>query len=62
MTAQAALQRLRDEKLAHSTGRGYFASDSEAPAEPIGLDRRVKAVEAEVRLLRSRMDALESGP
>jgi len=61
MTAQAALQRLRDEKLLYASSRGYFVSDPDAPVPP-GTDERLEAVEAELRKVRARLDALEGRP
>lgn len=61
MTAQAALQRLRDEKLLYASSRGYFVSDPDAPV-PTGLVERVEAVEAELREVRARLAALEARP
>lgn len=57
MTAQAALQRLRDERRAYATGRGYFVGE---PDEPPSIADRLQEVEAEVRELRSRIETLES--
>jgi len=58
MTAQAALQRLRDERRVYSTARGYFVGE---PDESPSLAERLQEVEAEVRELRSRVEVLESG-
>ena len=59
MTAQGALQRLRDDRLVYSSGRGHFVG--EGPADkPSGLAERLQEVEAEVRELRSRVEGLES--
>jgi DNA-binding GntR family transcriptional regulator len=59
MTAQAALQRLRDERLAYSSGRGHFVG-----AGPSGnsqdLAKRLEELETEVRDLRSRVESIES--
>lgn len=57
MTAQSAVQRLRDEELVYSTPRGYFVG--KAP-EASGTDQRLKELEEEVRDLRSRVESLES--
>jgi GntR family transcriptional regulator len=63
MTAQAALQRLREERRVYSTGRGYFVGDpmqvSPGVEEP-DLVKRLQAVEEEVRELRTRVGDLES--
>ena len=58
MTAQTALQRLRDERRVYSTGRGYFVGE---PDESPSLAERLQEVEAEVRELRTRVESLESG-
>jgi GntR family transcriptional regulator len=59
MTAQGALQRLRDQRLAYSTGRGHFVG--KAPADNSSdLAKRLEEVEAELRELRSRVETLES--
>ena len=59
MTAQGALQRLRDQRLAYSTGRGHFVG--EAPADTSSdLAKRLEEVESELRELRSRVETLES--
>lgn len=63
MTVQTALRRLRDEGHVYSTGRGYFVRDpDQAPSVdgPDGVARRLDALEAEVRELRTRMETLES--
>jgi DNA-binding GntR family transcriptional regulator len=62
MTAQAALQRLRDEKHVYSTGRGYFVRDPNQPypTEAEGLAERVEAAENDIRELRARLERLES--
>jgi GntR family transcriptional regulator len=57
MTAQTALQRLRDEGLVYSTGRGYFVGP---PDDSPSVDQRLQEVEAEMRELRSRIETLES--
>lgn len=57
MTAQGALQRLRDEGRAYSSGRGHFVGD---PDNSPSLAERLREVEAEVRELRSRIETLES--
>lgn len=59
MTAQGALQRLRDERRAWSNGRGYFVGEGPAADSP-NLAERVQDLEAEVRELRSRIATLES--
>jgi len=56
MTAQGALQRLRDERRVYSSGRGHFVGSGSAPS----LAQRLLEVEAEVRELRSRIETLES--
>ena len=64
MTAQGALQRLREEHRVYSSGRGHFVGQP-SDRDNVGkeeLDRRVEVVEAEVRELRARLDALESRP
>jgi GntR family transcriptional regulator len=58
MTAQAALQRLRDEHLVYSTARGYFVGESDGSPS---FANRLQEVEAEVRELRSRVESLEAG-
>lgn len=58
MTAQAALQKLRDEGLVYSTGRGYFVG--QAPGSGSDTNQRLSNLESEVRELRSRVEALES--
>jgi DNA-binding GntR family transcriptional regulator len=58
MTAQAALQRLRDERRVYSSGRGYFVGQ---PDTTPSLAERLQEVEAEVRELRSRVESLEVG-
>ena len=58
MTAQNALQRLRDEGLVYSTSRGYFVG---TPNDSPSVADRLQEVEAEVRELRSRIETLESG-
>jgi DNA-binding GntR family transcriptional regulator len=59
MTAQGALQRLREERLVYASGRGHFvgAGPEETPSD---LAARLREVEAEVRELRSRIESLES--
>ena len=57
MTAQGALQRLRDERRVYSSGRGHFVG---APGNSTDLAERLREVEAEVRELRSRIEILES--
>jgi hypothetical protein len=57
MTAQNALQRLRDEERVYSTPRGYFVGKD---PESSGTDQRLKDLEEEVRDLRSRVETLES--
>lgn len=59
MTAQAALQRLRDERLVYSSGRGHFAGAGESDNSQ-NLAKRLQEVEEEVRELRSRIETLES--
>lgn len=59
MTAQAALQKLRDEGLVYSTGRGYFVGQT--PGGEDDTDQRLRELVTEVRELRSRVEALESG-
>jgi DNA-binding GntR family transcriptional regulator len=58
MTAQAALQRLREERRVYSSGRGYFVGEQDASPS---LAERLQEVEAEVRDLRSRVESLEAG-
>src|SRR5215472_11612735 len=59
MTAQGALQRLREEQRVYSSGRGHFVG--EGPADnSLSLAERLGEVEAEVRELRSRIETLES--
>jgi GntR family transcriptional regulator len=58
MTAQAALQRLRDEGRVYSTGRGSFVG---TPDQSPSLAERLQEVETEVRELRSRIESLEPG-
>ncbi|HET6190482.1 MAG TPA: winged helix-turn-helix domain-containing protein [Trebonia sp.] len=63
MTAQAAVQRLRDERLVYSTPRGYFVGAAEESSSPIGgpeFAKRLDAVEREVRELRVRLDSIDS--
>jgi GntR family transcriptional regulator len=57
MTAQGALQRLRDERRVYSSGRGHFVGE---PGDSPSLAERLREVEAEVRELRSRVETLES--
>jgi GntR family transcriptional regulator len=57
MTAQGALQRLRDERRVYSSGRGHFVGE---PGNSTDLAERLREVEAEVRALRSRIEILES--
>jgi GntR family transcriptional regulator len=57
MTAQGALQRLRDEGRVYSSGRGHFVGE---PDSSPSLAERLREVEAEVRELRSRIETLES--
>lgn len=63
MTAQAALQRLRDEGRTYSTSRGYFVRDpmqmAEGTEEP-PLAKRLRVVEDEVRGLRTRLELIEA--
>jgi DNA-binding transcriptional regulator YhcF (GntR family) len=57
MTAQGALQRLREERRVYSSGRGHFVGElGNSPS----LAERLREVEAEVRELRSRIETLES--
>ncbi|WP_432833545.1 GntR family transcriptional regulator [Dactylosporangium sp. CA-092794] len=58
MTAQAALQRLRDEGLVYSTSRGFFVG---VPDESASVADRLRELETEMRALRSRVEILESG-
>jgi DNA-binding GntR family transcriptional regulator len=63
MTVQTALRRLRDEGRLYSTGRGYFVCDPDQPPPGDGSDgvvRRLDALEADVRDLRTRIETLES--
>jgi GntR family transcriptional regulator len=57
MTAQGALQRLRDERRVYSSGRGHFVGE---PGNSPSFAERLQEVEAEVRELRSRIETLES--
>ena len=57
MTAQGALQRLREERRVYSSGRGHFVG--EAGNSP-SFAERLQEVEAEVSELRSRIETLES--
>ena len=57
MTAQGALQRLREERRVYSSGRGHFVGE---PGNSPSLAERLQEVEAEVRELRSRIETLES--
>lgn len=59
MTAQGALQRLRDERRVYSSGRGHFVGEGSA-GSPQDLAKRLEEIEAEVRELRSRIESLES--
>src|SRR5215471_3361178 len=59
MTAQGALQRLRDERRVYSSGRGHFVGEGSASGSQ-DLAKRLEEVEAEVRELRSRVETLES--
>lgn len=59
MTAQRALERLREDRCAWSNGRGYFVGEG-PPADSPDLAERVQDLEAEVRELRSRVATLES--
>jgi DNA-binding transcriptional regulator YhcF (GntR family) len=56
-TAQGALQRLRDERRVYTSGRGHFVGE---PGNSPSFAERVREVEAEVRELRSRIEARES--
>jgi GntR family transcriptional regulator len=57
MTAQGALQRLREERRVYTSGRGHFVGE---PSNSPNLAERLQEVEAEVRELRSRVETLES--
>jgi DNA-binding GntR family transcriptional regulator len=57
MTAQGALQRLREELRVYSSGRGHFVGE---PGSSPSLAERLREVEEEVRKLRSRIETLES--
>jgi DNA-binding GntR family transcriptional regulator len=57
MTAQGALQRLREERRVYSSGRGHFVGE---PGNSPSFAERLQEVEAEVRELRSRIETLES--
>ena len=59
MTAQGALQRLREERRVYSSGRGHFVGEGASDNSP-SLAERLQEVEAEVRELRSRIETLES--
>ncbi len=59
MTAQGALQRLREERRVYASGRGHFVGEGPADNSP-NLAERLQEVEAEVRELRSRIETLES--
>jgi DNA-binding GntR family transcriptional regulator len=59
MTAQGALQRLRDEHRVHSSGRGHFVGEGPA-SNSQSLAERLEEVAAEVRELRARIETLES--
>lgn len=59
MTAQGALQRLRDERRVYSSGRGHFVGEGSA-GNSQDLAKRLEEVESEVRELRSRIESLES--
>jgi DNA-binding GntR family transcriptional regulator len=59
MTAQSALQRLREERRVYSSGRGHFVGEGPGDSSQ-GLAERLQEVEAEVRALRSRVETLES--
>jgi hypothetical protein len=67
MTAQAAIQRLRDDGLVFSTGRGYFVAgedgETSRPADPTyaALAKDLAATKAAVRELADRVAALECG-
>lgn len=61
MTAQAALQKLRDEKRVYSTARGSFVG-SAPDSDNADLVQRLSDVETELRALRSRVETLESSP
>jgi GntR family transcriptional regulator len=58
LTAQSALQRLREQRLAYSSGRGYFVGEPEAQPN---LADQLAEVQAEVRELRERVETLEAG-
>lgn len=58
MTAQNALQRLRDEGFLHSSSRGYFVGEKPETAGDSAL--RLQALEKEVRDLQARVEHLEN--
>lgn len=62
MTAQNAVQRLRDEKRVYPTGRGYFVGEGPTAhgVEDSALAQRLEEVATEVRELRARVESLES--
>jgi len=62
MTAQSAVQRLKDEGLVYSTGQGNFVVDEahERGTDCATLAKDLAATKAEVRELRDRVAALEA--
>jgi DNA-binding GntR family transcriptional regulator len=60
MTAQNALQRLRDEDLVYSTSRGYFVGKSPQAENESSIAGRLEEMETEIRDLRSRVEILEA--
>lgn len=59
MTAQAALQRLRDENRVYSTGRGSYVGPM-PDSDNADFAQRLSEVETELRALRTRVETLES--
>ena len=57
MTAQGALQRLRDERGVHSSGRGHFVGE---PGDSPSFAEQLREVEVEARELRSSIETLGS--
>lgn len=60
MTAQGALQRLREERRVYSSGRGHFVGEGPAGDDSPTLADQLEEIQAEVRELRSRVAALEA--
>jgi GntR family transcriptional regulator len=59
MTANGALQRLRDEGRAYTSGRGHFVGKADS-GNSSDLAESIQEIQAEIRELRSRIETLES--